>query len=153
MMMDWVDHLDLFEQNRVEEASRHLTGNREGVSAGGEVEGGRAASGEIAAPARSTIEQGREPPAAQGSALRLPAVVLSHAGLPPELSDLQRERMEMLQIYDAPQMLPAADFAKAAGKSRRWISYEIQDRKFLALGMGNRGHASPTGISISSGTN
>ena len=111
MMQDWADRLDLFEQNRVEEASRHLAGNREGVSAGGEVEGGWAVSGEIPAPARSAVERGREPLAAQGSMLRLLAVVLSRAGLQPELSDLQRERMEMLQIYDSPHMLPAADFA------------------------------------------
>ncbi|MFG1304640.1 integrase arm-type DNA-binding domain-containing protein [Xanthobacter autotrophicus] len=137
MMQDWADRLDLFEQNRVKEASRHLTVHLEGVVLMDE-DGAQGAS-----PSTVPSEPGWEVPAAPAFAGRLPAVILPRDELQPELSDIQRERLEVLSIYNSPNTLTAAMFARAVGKSRRWITYEIQAGKVLALSMGNRGHRIP----------
>lgn len=81
-----------------------------------------------------------------GTMPTLPAAVQhisAVSGSAPELSDIQRERMEMLEMFNAPHNLPAAVFAEMAGKSRRWISYEIQAKRVLALSLGNRGQRVP----------
>lgn len=44
---------------------------------------------------------------------------------------------------NSPHCSPAVVFAQAVGKSRRWISYEVQERKLLALTMGNLGYRIP----------
>lgn len=54
------------------------------------------------------------------------------------MSDIQRNRMEMLAIYDAPHNLPVSQFAKLAGKSRDQINREIKAGKLLTLNIGNR---------------
>lgn len=59
------------------------------------------------------------------------------------LTNLQRERMEMLQIYESPYNLPPARFAKLAGKSRDQIHREIGAGKLQALKIGNRGQRIP----------
>ena len=56
----------------------------------------------------------------------------------PAMSDIQRNRMEMLAIYDAPHNLPVSQFAKLAGKSRDQINREIKAGKLLTLNIGNR---------------
>jgi formylglycine-generating enzyme required for sulfatase activity len=47
--------------------------------------------------------------------------------------------MALFDVFEAPHNLPVAAFAKMAGKSRRWISYEIKAGNLLALNVGNRG--------------
>ena len=64
-------------------------------------------------------------------------------GAPLVPSDIQRERMELFDVFEAPHNLPVAAFAKMAGKSRRWISYEIKAGNLLALNVGNRGQRVP----------
>ena len=59
------------------------------------------------------------------------------------LSDIQRQRMELVDVFEAPHNLPVAEYAKMAGKSRRWISYEIKAGNLLALNLGNRGQRVP----------
>ncbi len=49
----------------------------------------------------------------------------------------------MLEMFNAPHNLPAAVFAEMAGKSRRWIGYEVQARRVLALGLGSQGRRVP----------
>lgn len=61
----------------------------------------------------------------------------------PALSSLQRERMLLLDTLEAPHNLPGAEFAKLAGKSRRWISDEIQSGNLLAIAVDNRGQRMP----------
>ena len=78
-------------------------------------------------------------PTLPAAAQRLSAV----SGPAPGLSDIQRERMEMLEIFNAPHNLPAAVFAEMAGKSRRWISHEVQAKRVLALSLGNQGRRVP----------
>jgi hypothetical protein len=73
---------------------------------------------------------------------RLPAVPLprpSWRNCCPTFS----ERMELFDVFEAAHNLPVAAFAKMAGKSRRWISYEIKAGNLLALNVGNRGQRVP----------
>ncbi|MCY1550863.1 hypothetical protein D9M68_871480 [compost metagenome] len=59
------------------------------------------------------------------------------------VSEVQRERMELLEIYEAPHNLPVVQFARLAGKSRDQINREIKAGKLLTLSMGNRGQRIP----------
>ncbi|WAT14298.1 hypothetical protein [Xanthomonas fragariae] len=51
--------------------------------------------------------------------------------------------MEVLDIFEGPDNLVVADYAKLAGKSRRWITYEIQARNLLSIQLGNKGQRVP----------
>ncbi|MBI0473640.1 integrase, partial [Pectobacterium parmentieri] len=97
MMQDWADRLDLLEQGEVEAASQHLTIRIDGVPVLDEsnvadvmpkdvspVIGGITPHRLSAVPARPVPEPVVEIP----------------------VSDLQRERMEMLAAYEAPHNLP-----------------------------------------------
>ena len=59
------------------------------------------------------------------------------------VSDIQRERAEMLAIYEAASNLPLLVFAKLAGKSRDQINCDIKARRLLSLSLGNRGQRIP----------
>ena len=84
-----------------------------------------------------------------------PALVVSHQSpvvplsVPTEkphkshVSDIQRERAEMLAIYEAASNLPLLGFAKLAGKSRDQINRDIKARRLLSLSLGNRGQRIP----------
>jgi hypothetical protein len=61
----------------------------------------------------------------------------------PVVTDIQRERAQMLATFEAPHNLPLPLFAKFAGKSRHQINREIQGRRLLSLNMGNRGQRIP----------
>lgn len=142
MMQDWADRLDLFEQNQVAVASMHLTITLQGLP----TIAGQAATQppvvDLAAPQLIVTPPTPDMPAAPASVQRLPAV-----GLPeyarPRLSEVQRERLQLLEMFEAPHNLSVADYAKLAGKSRRWITYEIQAGNLLSIHMGNRGQRVP----------
>ncbi|HCE6398066.1 MULTISPECIES: tyrosine-type recombinase/integrase [Pseudomonas] len=142
MMQDWADRLDLFEQNQVSVASMHLTITLQGLP----TIAGQAATQppvvDLAAPQLIVTPPTADMPAAPASVQRLPAV-----GLPdyarPRLSEVQRERLQLLEMFEAPHNLSVADYAKLAGKSRRWITYEIQAGNLLSIHMGNRGQRVP----------
>lgn len=51
--------------------------------------------------------------------------------------------MALFDAFEAPHNLPVVEYAKMAGKSRRWICYEIQADNLLALQVGNRGQRVP----------
>jgi hypothetical protein len=59
------------------------------------------------------------------------------------LSAIQRERQEMLALYEAPGNLPVPLFAKLAGKSKDQINRELKAGKLLSLSIGNRGQRVP----------
>jgi hypothetical protein len=65
------------------------------------------------------------------------------APLEPVVSDIQRERAEMLEAFEAPRNLSVTGFAKLAGKSRDQINRDIKARRLLALSLGNRGRRLP----------
>lgn len=140
MMQDWADRLDLFEQNQVDIASRHLTIHLQGVPEMPEKETGEP----ITVSAAFITNQVSTEPGSNVSELpntvhRLSAI----AKLSPVLSESQRRRQEILGIYNSQHILTAAEYAKMIGKSRRWISYEIGKKGVLALSIGNLGHRIP----------
>lgn len=142
MMQDWADRLDLFEQNQVEVASRHLTITLQGLP----TIAGQAAMQppvvDLTAPKLIVTAPTPDLPEAPASVQRLSAVRMPEYARP-RLSDVQRERLEVLEVFEAPHNLTVADYAKLAGKSRRWITYEIQAGNLLSIHMGHRGQRVP----------
>ena len=142
MMQDWADRLDLFEQNQVEVASMHLTITLQGLPT---IPGQTVAhQPEVNSAAPQLIVTAPTPdmPAVPASVQRLSAVRMPEYARP-RLSEVQRERMRLLEMFEAPHNLSVADYAKLAGKSRRWITYEIQSGNLLSIQMGHRGQRVP----------
>ncbi|WP_198937291.1 integrase arm-type DNA-binding domain-containing protein [Herbaspirillum camelliae] len=147
MMQDWSDRLDLLEQGQVEAASAHLTIHIEGVPAMVEedkldtfVAAPSAASAPpvVAAPIVVTPNNGGI------TFQRLSQVPPPPTHAPePEVSAIQREREEMLAIYESPSSLPIPLFGKLAGKSRDQINRELKAGKLLSISLGNRGQRVP----------
>lgn len=146
MMQDWADRLDLLEQNQVEAASAHLNISIEDMPTMIEDERLTGTTQKIStvSPAGtvpvvvSTIDQNT-------TFHRLPAVpVLQKAAQPEiEVSSIQREREEMLAIYESPNILPVPLFGKLAGKSKDQINRELKAGKLLSISLGNRGQRVP----------
>ena len=143
MMQDWADRLDLFEQNRAEAASMPLTVHLEGVPVISDEEAASAPTGPAAAPLLVVTKPAHVMPLVSAATHRLPAVTSPRSVREHPLSGTQREQMELIDIFEAPHNLPVAAYAKMAGKSRRWISYEIKAGNLLALNLGNRGQRVP----------
>ena len=145
MMQDWADRLDLFEQNMVEAASMPLTIHLDGVPVLSDEEAASAPPKPAAASAPLLIvtRPGDAMPLVSAETHRLPAVPLPRSVMEEPLSDIQRQRMELVDVFEAPHNLPVAEYAKMVGKSRRWISYEIKAGNLLALNLGNRGQRVP----------
>src|SRR3546814_2331516 len=61
----------------------------------------------------------------------------------PEVSAIQRDREEMLAIYESPSCLPVPLFGKLAGKSKDQINRELKAGKLLSISLGNRGQRFP----------
>ncbi|MFZ4823996.1 MULTISPECIES: tyrosine-type recombinase/integrase [Pseudomonas] len=141
MVQDWADRLDLLEQGKVAAASTHLTIRIDGVPLLGEDTEG---SGYLMEPVTSPILVSsvvNTPPSTRLSAV--PASPEPVAPVELVVSDFQRERMEMLEIYESPHNLPVVQFARLAGKSRDQINREIKAGKLLTLNVGNRGQRIP----------
>lgn len=141
MMQDWADRLDLFEQGQVEAASAHLTVRLEGfpAAAGDTDEPGSPSITATSALVLSKPQEGSPQitaPMQRLSAVRAPRTE-------PAISNAQRERMILLDILEAPHNLSVADYGKLAGKSRRWITYEITAGNLLSISLGNRGQRVP----------
>jgi len=138
MMQDWADRLDLFEQNQVDAASTHLTITLQGLpTIAGQVEGHPAP---VLNPNMPQLVVAANP-----AAPVVPTTVqrLSAVGVSPRVSDIQRERLDLLDMFEAAHNLPVADYAKLVGKSRRAVGYDIQAGKLLSLHLGNRGQRVP----------
>ncbi|WP_312483781.1 tyrosine-type recombinase/integrase [Stutzerimonas nitrititolerans] len=150
MMQDWADRLDLLEQGQVEAASAHLTIRIDGVPAMAEVEEAVGAPPTMIEPASPSV-----PPV-----VAMPIVVTPNSGgitfqrlsqVPPppthapepEISAIQREREEMLAMYESPNNLPVPLFGKLAGKSKDQINRELKAGKLLSISLGNRGQRVP----------
>ena len=143
MMQDWADRLDLFEQNMVEAASMPLTIHLEDVPAIGGDPAASAPPRAATTPILLVTKPGDAMPLVSAAAQRLPAVTAPRSVMEQPLSDVQRKRMELVDVFESPHNLPVVEFAKMAGKSRRWISYEIKAGNLLALNLGNRGQRVP----------
>lgn len=137
MMQDWADRLDLLEQGKVAAASAHLTIRIEGMPV---LDESTEAAGHLMEPVTSPILVSS---VAAAPPKRLSAVPMHPERVEIVISDFQRERLEMLEIYEAPHNLPVVQFARLAGKSRDQINREIKVGKLLTLNMGNRGQRIP----------
>lgn len=142
MMQDWADRLDLFEQNQVEVASRHLTITLQGLPTIAGQAAAQPPSVDLTAPQLIVTAPTPDMLEAPASVRRLSAVRMPEYARP-RLSEVQRERLKVLETFEAPHNLSVADYAKLAGKSRRWITYEIQAGNLLSIHMGNRGQRVP----------
>lgn len=144
MMQDWADRLDLFEQGRVKEASKRLQITIAGVSLPVTIAGeaGNMPSAEVLFEKPQSRDVECKPSVEPAPVARLPAVPQQPV-LQPELSAIQRERLEMLEIFNAPHNLSVVEFAKVAGKARQSINYDVRVGKLLALELGNQGRRIP----------
>ena len=137
MMQDWADRLDLFEQNQVQVASMHLTIHLQGLPT---IAGQQTTLLPTPRPARTHPAGGAHraghADGCTGDATPVGVAMPEYAQ--PKLSDLQRERLKLLEIFEGPDNLVVADYAKLAGKSRR-ITYEIQAGNLLSIQLGNKG--------------
>ncbi|MGV2907668.1 tyrosine-type recombinase/integrase [Achromobacter sp. AGC25] len=142
MMQDWADRLDLFEQGQVQVASTHLTIHLHGVpTIAGQQTVPLPTPGQHA-PVMLVTSPEQSLPSLAPSAQRLSAVDMpEYARSKP--SETQVARMRMLEVFEASDNLVVAEYARLAGKSRRWITYEIQAGNLLALQMGNKGQRVP----------
>ncbi|MBY2956649.1 DUF4102 domain-containing protein [Achromobacter pulmonis] len=147
MMQDWADRLDLLEQGQVEAASAHLTIHIEGVPAMVEAEDAAAiveASPAVPVPPVVATPIIVTPNTAGATFQRLSQVPPPPTRTPePEVSAIQREREEMLAIYESPNNLPVPLFGKLAGKSKDQINRELKAGKLLSISLGNRGQRVP----------
>lgn len=142
MMQDWADRLDLFEQNQVEVASTHLTIHLQGVPIIAGQQPQPLPTSAQNAPIMLVTPTERAISTAATARQRLSAVEMPEYAKP-RLSDLQRERLEILEAFEHSDNLVVAEYAKLVGKSRRWITYEIQAGKLLAIQFGNKGQRVP----------
>jgi integrase len=142
MMQDWADRLDLFEQDQVEVASTHLTITLQGLPTIAGQATAELPAINLAAPRLIVTAPTPDMPVAPASVQRLSAVHLPEYARP-KLTEVQRERMQVLAVFEAPHNLSVADYAKLTGKSRRWITYEIQAGNLLSINMGHRGQRVP----------
>ena len=147
MMQDWADRLDLLEQGQVEAASAHLTIHIEGVPAiAGEDNPDAIVAASSAAPVPPVVASPIvvTPNDAGITFQRLSQVPPPPTHAPePEVSAIQREREEMLAIYESPSSLPVPLFGKLAGKSKDQINRELKTGKLLSISLGNRGQRVP----------
>ncbi|MNJ28681.1 putative prophage CPS-53 integrase [compost metagenome] len=138
MMQDWANRLDLWMQGHANAASSPLTIRLEGAS-----QLSLGLQSFPFTPGRCVMKPEMNPVVGDGSK------VLADRFRPPEssgvrlVSDIQRERAEMVEIYEAATNLPLLSFARLAGKSRDQINRDIKARRLLSLSLGNRGQRIP----------
>ncbi|MGY2143738.1 tyrosine-type recombinase/integrase [Pseudomonas azotoformans] len=150
MMQDWANRLDLWGQGQLKAASSPLTIRLEGAASLPSLEN---------ANTNSVLYNGSFPAttvlAPKMFVSNEPALIASHQSpvvpVPiqteklqkPQMSDIQRERAEMLVTYEASSNLPLLVFARLAGKSRDQVNRDIKARRLLSLSLGNRGQRIP----------
>ncbi len=150
MMQDWANRLDLWGQGQLKAASSPLTIRLEGAASLPSLESANAnavlySSGFPATTVPASKKSVSNEPvlnAAQYSPV-LPASTQTEQLREPQVSEIQRQRAEMLATYEASNNLPLLVFAKLAGKSRDQINRDIKARRLLSLSLGNRGQRIP----------
>ncbi|MFK0344169.1 tyrosine-type recombinase/integrase [Pseudomonas asiatica] len=140
MMQDWANRLDLCAQGHVQAASAPLTIRLEGTAS----VPAKADATQFSVPLLNVIAQ-PEPKGARyvAKSCRHPDVETRAEIGGMEVSDIQKERAEMLAAFEAPSNLPLPAFARLAGKSRDQLNRDIKARRLLSLSLGNRGRRIP----------
>ncbi|WP_342308929.1 site-specific integrase [Burkholderia pyrrocinia] len=143
MMQDWADRLDLLEQGKLEAASATLTVHLGGVpSMSPEAAAENQLYARLAPPVLLVSKPESDVIDLVDKNQRLSAIDVPQYAQPSP-TDQHRERMQLLEKFEAAHNVVVADYAKLAGKSRRWISHEVREGKLLALTMGNKGQRIP----------
>lgn len=144
MMQDWADRQDLFEQGDVERASRYLPGVAMRLPfAGAEPFSIMPSHLDLEEVIHEKVIDNVKAPEMASRITRLPAVLPRRPGFRDTATDAQRERLERLEIFNAPDNLSVVDFAEAIGKSRQSVNYDVRAGKLLALTLGNLGRRIP----------
>jgi len=144
MMQDWADRLDLFEQGDVERAGRYLPGVTMRLPfAGAEPFSVVPSHLDLEEVIHEKVIDNVKAPEMASRITRLPAVLPRRPGFRDTATDAQRERLERLEIFNAPDNLSVVDFAEAIGKSRQSVNYDVRAGKLLALTLGNLGRRIP----------
>ncbi|HCL4030619.1 integrase arm-type DNA-binding domain-containing protein [Pseudomonas aeruginosa] len=138
MMQDWANRLDLWVQGHTKAAASPLTIRLEGVS---QLSFGLQSL--LLPPVRSGMKPEMSSLDVEGSKALADRFGASEVSAVRLVSDIQRERAEMLEIYEAATNLPLLSFARLAGKSRDQINRDIKARRLLSLSLGNRGQRIP----------
>ncbi|UZD97630.1 tyrosine-type recombinase/integrase [Pseudomonas corrugata] len=150
MMQDWANRLDLWGQGQLKAASSPLTIRLEGAASLPSLESANTkavlySSGFPATTvpvSKMSVSNESVLNVAQYSAV-LPAPTQTEQLCESQVSDIQRQRAEMLATYEAASNLPLLVFAKLAGKSRDQVNRDIKARRLLSLSLGNRGQRIP----------
>src|SRR3546814_13137206 len=126
----------LFEQNHVQTASMHLTITLQGLP----TIAGHAATHPPTvnsnAPMLVVLPPRQDLPEVPMSAQRLPAMALPESAQP-QPTNIHRGRSRLLDKLAATHNLRAIDYAKLAGKTRRWLRYENTSGNLLGLSVGH----------------
>ncbi|MDF2792436.1 tyrosine-type recombinase/integrase [Pseudomonas sp. SMSB3] len=139
MMQDWANRLDLCAQGHVQAASAPLTIRLEGTASAP----ARTDATQFVAPLHNVLAQPKPKGADYGAKPCRPAVDSQAEIGGREVSEIQKERAEMLAAFEAPSTLPLPTFARLAGKSRDQLNRDIKARRLLSLSLGNRGQRIP----------
>ncbi len=143
MMQDWANRLDQLEQGRVALACERLTTSLEGAVLDSlkarVLEAVGSEPGELGGkPLQAQVEKIARKPSSH-PLVRDAAEVRG----PKPVSEIQRQRAEMLAIYESPTNLTVPAFAKLAGKSRDQVNRDLKAKRLLAIDLGNRGRRIP----------
>ncbi|PVZ41179.1 integrase arm-type DNA-binding domain-containing protein [Pseudomonas sp. CC120222-01a] len=139
MMQDWANRLDLCAQGHVKAAEAPLTIRLEGSASLSVHSGVQQAVSMPNVLVHPDQKEGR-----YSRSERRPSGVAFQADVTGrEISGIQKERVDMLAIYEAPTTLPLPVFARLAGKSRDQLNRDIKARRLLSLSLGNRGQRIP----------
>src|SRR5699024_10899946 len=149
MPQDRAARLTLPEQGPVHGGRSHLTLP---IAVPPAVQNNESANGTVITPAHPSAQAPMETPIIvsainHGAAFQrlspLPPAIAHVQAPEPEISPIQREREEMLAIYESPSNLQVPLFAKLAGKSKDQINRELKAGKLLSISLGNRGQRIP----------
>jgi Integrase len=150
MMQDWANRLDLWGQGQLKAASSPLTIRLEGAASLPTLENANAnadlynsSSPPATAPVPKVLVSSEPALIVPNQSPAIPVPVTTDKPHTSHVSDIQRERAEMLATYEASSNLPLLVFARLAGKSRDQINRDIKARRLLSLSLGNRGQRIP----------
>jgi len=140
MMQDWANRLDLWALGHAQAAGAPLTIRLEGTAS----QPMSTNALRVAAPLQHVCAQSKSRAGRKGGRANWRPSLESDSQVPSlEVSDIQKERAQMLAIYEAPTNLPLPAYARLAGKSRDQINRDIKARRILSLSLGNRGQRIP----------
>lgn len=149
MMQDWGNRLDLWGQGKPKAASSPLTIRLEGAASLPLLENAKGNAVLYSSSFASTtvsstmLDSTEKAPIGPNQSPVVPVPMRVEKAHKSHVSEIQRERAEMLATFEASSNLPLLVFARLAGRSRDQINRDIKARRLLSLSLGNRGQRIP----------